>query len=102
MSNRRNSNAPRSSNHIAAIFICIAITSLNLLIPLNNFGPVNKHHDEALPASPFGVIIPQGKAVPLPSISTSDEEEKAISRGFYGGTGDKKQLGGLTNFDPMV
>ena len=56
-----------------------------------------------LPAStsPFGLVIPQGPAVALPSIRTTTEEEKDINRNFYGGKGDKKHLGGFTSFDPF-
>lgn len=49
--------------------------------------------------SPFGAVIPEGPAVALPSILTSDEEEKSINRSFYGGKGDKAHLGGFTSFD---
>jgi len=52
-------------------------------------------------ASPFGLVIPQGPATPLPSILISAEEEASINRNIYGGKGDKAHLGGFTSFDPM-
>ncbi|KAL9189884.1 hypothetical protein ACHAXT_009559 [Thalassiosira profunda] len=51
--------------------------------------------------SPFGMTIPQGEAVALPSVPTTEEEEASIKREFYGGKGDKAHLGGFTSFDPM-
>ena len=53
-------------------------------------------------SSPFGVKIPEGLAVALPSVPTTAEEEKEIKRSIYGGAGDKKHLGGFTSFDPQV
>jgi len=49
--------------------------------------------------SAIAIAIPQGKAVALPSIQISEEEEKDIKRGQYGGKGDKPHLGGFTEFD---
>ena len=49
--------------------------------------------------SAIGLTIPRGKAVALPSIQTSEEEENGIERGQYGGRGDKPHLGGFTEFD---
>lgn len=51
--------------------------------------------------SAIAIAIPQGKAVALPSIQISEEEEKDIKRGQYGGKGDKPHLGGFTEFDPL-
>ena len=53
-------------------------------------------------SSPFGIKIPEGLAVALPSVPTSAEEEKDIKRSIYGGKGDKAHLGGFTSFDPQV
>ncbi|EED89003.1 predicted protein [Thalassiosira pseudonana CCMP1335] len=52
-------------------------------------------------ASPFGLFVPDGPAVALPSIPTTSDEEASIDRNFYGGKGDKSHLGGFTSFDPM-
>ena len=58
-----------------------------------------RREDDARAVSPIGVAIPRGRAVALPSIRTSQEEEKKIARGQYGGHGDKPHLGGFTEFD---
>ena len=47
----------------------------------------------------ISMVIPRGKAVALPSIKITEEEEKNIERSFYGGKGDKPHLGGFTEFD---
>jgi hypothetical protein len=52
-------------------------------------------------ASPFGLFVPDGPAVALPSIPTTSDEEASIDRKIYGGKGDKSHLGGFTSFDPM-
>ena len=49
--------------------------------------------------SAISLSIPRGKAVAMPSIQISEEEEKAIKRDQYGGKGDKPHLGGFTEFD---
>ena len=41
--------------------------------------------------------IPRGKAVAMPSVQISDDEE--VERHIYGGKGDKAHLGGFTEFD---
>ena len=46
---------------------------------------------------PISMSIPRGKAVAMPSVLVSEEEE--IQRGQYGGKGDKPHLGGFTEFD---
>lgn len=48
---------------------------------------------------PISMTIPKGKAVAMPSVLISEEEE--IERGQYGGKGDKPHLGGFTEFDPL-
>jgi hypothetical protein len=45
------------------------------------------------------MAIPHGKAVALPSVRISEEEDKNIERHIYGGKGDKPHLGGFTDFD---
>jgi hypothetical protein len=45
----------------------------------------------------FSLGIPPGAAKPLPSIRVETEE---VTRGIYGGKGDKKHLGGFTAYDP--
>ena len=45
--------------------------------------------------SAIGVAIPRGKAVALPSVLISEEEEKGIQK--YAGRGDKPHLGGFTD-----
>jgi hypothetical protein len=47
-------------------------------------------------ASASGVEVLFAKAVPLPSVPTTAEEEEALEgeRGLYGGTNDKAHLGG--------
>lgn len=52
-------------------------------------------------SSPYGLFVPEGGAVALPSIRTNSDEEATIKRNFYGGRGDKAHLGGFTSFDPM-
>ena len=49
----------------------------------------------------ISLTIPQGKAVPMPSMRITDEEDKLIQRSFYGGKGDRPHLGGFTDFDCM-
>lgn len=50
---------------------------------------------------PYGLVIPQGKAKALSSIRITNEEESEIQHKFYGGAGDKANLGGFTSFDSM-
>lgn len=52
-------------------------------------------------SSPYGLVIPVKSARALPSIRLSADENAAVDRKFYGGSGDKAHLGGFTNFDPM-
>jgi hypothetical protein len=52
-------------------------------------------------SSAISLSIPQGKAVAMPSIRITDEEDKLIQRSFYGGKGDRPHLGGFTDFDCM-
>lgn len=52
-------------------------------------------------ASPYGLFVPEGPAIALPSVRTTTAEEESIKRSFYGGEGDKAHLGGFTAFDPM-
>ena len=49
--------------------------------------------------SVHSMAIPRGKAVALPSIQISEDEDKDVDRGQYGGKGDKPHLGGFTDFD---
>lgn len=49
--------------------------------------------------SAIRMAIPLGKAVALPSVRISEEEDKNVDRHFYGGKGDKPHLGGFTDFD---
>lgn len=49
--------------------------------------------------SAISLSIPRGKAVAMPSVRISEEEEKEIKRNQYGGVGDKPHLGGFTEFD---
>ena len=49
--------------------------------------------------SSYILDFPKGKAVALPSIRLSEKDEAAIDRKHYGGTGDKKHLGGFTEID---
>jgi len=51
--------------------------------------------------SAISMATPRGKAVALPSIRITEEEEKNINidRNIYGGKGDKPHLGGFTEFD---
>mmetsp|Transcript_2289 Transcript_2289/g.4077 ORF Transcript_2289/g.4077 Transcript_2289/m.4077 type:complete len:246 (-) Transcript_2289:30-767(-) len=51
--------------------------------------------------SAIRLTIPRGKAVALPSVQISQEEDESIARGQYGGKGDKPHLGGFTEFDPL-
>ena len=49
--------------------------------------------------SSYILDFPRGAAVALPSVRLSEADEKAIDRKHYGGTGDKKHLGGFTDID---
>ena len=49
--------------------------------------------------SEISLSIPRGKAVAMPSVRISEEEEQEIKRNQYGGVGDKPHLGGFTEFD---
>lgn len=51
--------------------------------------------------SAISMTIPRGKAVALPSVQVSNEEDNGLDRGQYGGKGDKPHLGGFTEFDQM-
>lgn len=51
--------------------------------------------------SPFGLVVPQGPAIALPSVPASLNELAKTERKIYGGKGDKAHLGGFTSFDPM-
>lgn len=42
--------------------------------------------------SPFGVVIPQGRAVALPSVRISAAESAKIERSIYGGEGGEFAL----------
>lgn len=81
----------------AVLILCVAVASLNFLIPLL----IEQKHNLDAGSSPYGLFIPEGTAVALPSIRISAEESASINRKFYGGAGDKAHLGGFTNFDPM-
>lgn len=59
-------------------------------------GGMNSEEDAI---SPISMTIPRGKAVALPSVTITEEEEKNIKRDQYGGKGDKPHLGGFTEFD---
>lgn len=48
----------------------------------------------------LGMVVPQGRAVALPSVRISAKESVKIDRKIYGGEGDKAHLGGFTSFDP--
>ena len=39
--------------------------------------------------SPFGFVIPEGRAVALPSVRIDAEESSKIDRKIYGGEGDE-------------
>ena len=52
-------------------------------------------------SSPYGLFVPEGPAIALPSVLATSDEEASIDRKFYGGKGDKAHLGGFTSFDPM-
>jgi hypothetical protein len=47
-------------------------------------------------ASPLDIIIPESKAVALPSVRL---DQDVVKRGQYGGKGDKPHLGGFTEMD---
>ncbi len=59
-------------------------------------GGMNSEEDAI---SAISLTIPRGKAVALPSVTITEEEEKNIKRDQYGGKGDKPHLGGFTEFD---
>ena len=102
-----------SRQHWATDYRFFATTGvwIVVLLTINQFlrvsfptAPITTISDtpNVLPASsPFGLVIPQGPAVALPSIRTTTEEEKDINRNIYGGKGDKRHLGGFTSFDPF-
>jgi hypothetical protein len=48
-------------------------------------------------SSAISMNIPRGKAVAMPSVQISADEE--VERHIYGGKGDKAHLGGFTEFD---
>ncbi|KAL7551273.1 hypothetical protein ACHAWF_014477 [Thalassiosira exigua] len=64
-------------------------------------GRDDDEEEESGDASPIGMAVPRGKAVALPSVRISGEEETKIAREQYGGKGDKPHLGGFTEFDPL-
>jgi hypothetical protein len=55
--------------------------------------------DDVSASAAIGLRIPRGRAVALPSIRVSEDEERDIERSIYGGKGDKPHLGGFTEFD---
>ncbi|EJK60904.1 hypothetical protein THAOC_18679 [Thalassiosira oceanica] len=76
-------------------------TSLVALDSEGNSAPGGLRSPSGVSSSPFGVKIPEGLAVALPSVPTTADEEKEIKRSIYGGAGDKAHLGGFTSFDPQ-
>lgn len=101
-----------STNRPSSIALIIIINSV-VLLAIQQFFQLGSLSLPSAPSSdaphqlrssssyPYGLVIPQGKAVALPSIPTSQEEEAKIERKIYGGKGDKAHLGGFTSFDPQ-
>ena len=95
---------------LLCIVICVVVSlssehstlnsSVNEL--MNNMNlPASFQYQQQPYGYPYGLVIPQGSAIALPSIRTSTEEENSIKREIYGGQGDKAHLGGFTTFDHM-
>ena len=56
----------------------------------------NLRQTTASSSSPFGVVIPQGRAVALPSVRISADESAKIDRNIYGGSGGKLRIHKMT------
>jgi len=82
-----------------ALFHNHAMNQSVVVTPSDLPPPEEKSEYDALSA--ISLTIPRGKAVAMPSIRISEEEDKAVARGQYGGKGDKPHLGGFTEFDPL-
>ena len=103
-----NGGHTKTDSHVHNVFMvtviatCIMVLSLNFST-LRNLDNQEKEKQvlRTNRGSPYGFFIPEGKAVALPSIRVSEQEDASINRKFYGGAGDKKHLGGFTEFDPM-
>lgn len=99
--------APRANRFAFSTIWIVALNSVVLLSVQRLFQPLppTAHPGAALPATPpsapYGLTIPQGRAVALPSLPTTADEETRIDRAIYGGKGDRAHLGGFTSFDPM-
>jgi hypothetical protein len=52
----------------------------------------NNLRQTAAKYSPFGVVVPQGRAIALPSVRISAEESSKIDRHIYGGDGGEFDL----------
>ena len=77
------------------------LTILNYRNLLKDRAPTRSSSDASVSARPFSPLDPPpGSAVALPSIRIDEKiGEKEVKRGIYGGKGDKKHLGGFTDFD---
>jgi len=89
----------------AAVLVTFLLTSHYQHIADNEYRTTSSNNNNnlrqtAAKYSPFGVVVPQGRAIALPSVRISAEESSKIDRHIYGGDGDKAHLGGFTSFDP--
>jgi len=92
------------------LFLCAnKLFEYNSILPKHAIGSISQQDATATPLVPssrddsssatIGMFIPPGKAVAMPSVQITEEDEKKIGRGIYGGKGDKPHLGGFTSFD---
>lgn len=80
----------------------ILIVGIILVLQLVHFNKVKDPYDEFQQPQvslPYALDYPRGKAVALPSVLVSADEDQKIDRKIYGGKGDAKHLGGFTEID---
>ena len=83
----------------------ILIVGIILVLQLVYFIKITDPYEFQVPqvastvSLPYALDYPRGKAVALPSIIVSADEDKRIDRKIYGGKGDAKHLGGFTEIN---
>ena len=78
-------------------FLVVTEPSLETLPPTTTSSSSKSSHVPREEELRYPLAIPQGEAVALPSVRVS--EQHVSDRSIYGGTGDKKHLGGFTDID---
>jgi hypothetical protein len=77
---------------VAAILFTYLVTSNFQFLDKNPTTSSDNNLRQTAASSPFGVVLPQGRAVALPSVRISAEESSKIDRHIYGGEGGEFDL----------